>query len=125
MAFSETELSQMKYFLGYSNMTYVANPWIDIAMFWENLIKNNVDADGEQRIRSKILPALEDLEMRPLAQLDRRQADELIDELKLNKNELNDILTVREFYLCAIERVIGFKRRSYYEGGGSNEMVLY
>lgn len=110
MAFTTDELEEMKYHLGYTNLTAVAYPWFEIANIFVDIVKNQTTSWGETQVRGTILPNLRAIEAGTMDQLDRRQADELIGELKLNKNELSDILDARDFWLSALERVIGVKR---------------
>jgi hypothetical protein len=104
--FTARETQAMKNRLGYGNVTVLALPYVDVALVFETVVQNNVDAYGESYVRDTILPNLTTLDGDIMAARKRYQADELVGEIKLNKDEHERLLVLREFWIGELESTI-------------------
>lgn len=101
MALTTDELSQIKYHLGYGNLTVLARPYFDIARVFEDIVQNNVDAWGETYIRSTILPNLLTLEGETFSSRTNREVIK-VDEVEFNPKASDELLSTREFWLSRL-----------------------
>lgn len=114
MALTTDELQQVRYYLGYHVVGYGALPYTEN---WESLfavMRDNLSSWGETQIRDVILPKLAQVDADTYSQRSRRKASE-VGSIKLNENELGDLLDLREHWVCQLETATGIarnKRRS-------------
>jgi hypothetical protein len=123
MALSNTEIQTVKNLMGYSNMTTLALPYIDVALVFETVVQNDLDAYGEGYIRATILPNLAQLDLDIMSARSRYKADELVGEIKLNKQEHERLLTLREYWLDRLAETIRIPRAG--KVGRASQMDIY
>lgn len=109
MAFSTTELSQIKYFLDYGNLTMLARPYFDVALIFEDIIKNFTDTWGEGFVRSTILPNLSSLETSIMAASVLTVATK-VDEVTRNPAHLDELIAHRQFWVGRLESLLKLKQ---------------
>lgn len=110
MAFSTDELSQIKFHLGYGNLTILARPYFDIARVFEDVVQANMDSWGEGYVRTTILANLTQLDADIFSARTRYQASELIGEVRLNPREHEALLEQREYWLQRLEAAVKVPR---------------
>src|SRR6185503_3220957 len=124
MSLTAPEIQTVKNLMGYGNVTALALPYIDVALVFETVIQNDLDAYGEGYIRSTILPNVAQLDIDIFNARTRYQADELVGEVKLNKNEHDRLLTLREYWIDRLSDTIRVPRAPR-TGNASGMMEVY
>jgi hypothetical protein len=116
MALSDAEIEEIKFFLGYTNLTTVALAYFDIPAIFTTVVQGGLSAWAEAELRDgngtagkAILPALRQLQVDIQAARKRYKADE-VGSIKLNRKEHGQLLELREFWVSQLERITGVKR---------------
>lgn len=123
MALTDTEIQTVKRLMGYGSMTALALPYIETATIFETVVQANLNAEGESYIRATILPNVAQLELDIFNARSRYQADELVGEVKLNKNEHERLLALREYQIDRLAETIRIPRAvKLGRSGGSMEV---
>jgi hypothetical protein len=58
MAFTDDEIEQIKFWLGYGNLTTIAAPWFDVALVFADIVQDQTSDWGVTYVRDTILPTL-------------------------------------------------------------------
>lgn len=123
MALTDTQIQTVKNLMGYGNLTVLALPYIDVAVVFETVVQNNLDAYGENYLTATILPNVAQLDLDIMNARARYQADELVGEVKLNKNEHERLLTLREYWIDRLAETIRIPRAA--RVGTTSGMEVY
>lgn len=107
MALTTAEIQECKFRLGYGNLTFLARPYFDIALVFEDVVQQNVDTTfGEPYLRSTIFPNLQQLDIDIMNCRTRFQASALVGEVILNPKELDRLLDLRYFWTDQLSNLI-------------------
>lgn len=116
MALSDAEIEEIKFFLGYTNLTTVALAYADIPAIFATVIQDGLSSWAEAELRDgngtagkAVLPALRQLQVDIQAARKRYKADE-VGSIKLNRKEHQQLLELREFWVSQLERIVGISR---------------
>lgn len=108
MALAQAEIMQCKHYLGYTAVTALARPYLDIAMIFEDVIQKYMDPSwGEGYLRGTILVNLLQLDTDIMNCRTRFQATELVGDVKLNPKELERLQDLRCFWIDELSRITG------------------
>lgn len=118
---TDDEIEELKFWLGYTNVTAVAIGYIDFPAVFETVIKPNMSDFALIRIRTIIFPNLRQIEQDIMDARERYQADKA-KTIVLNKQEHERLLTLKGFFVAELETMTGIKSKS---GGGGSVLEVY
>ena len=122
MALKPKELQQIKNVMGYGNITSLALPYIDVALVFETVIQNNVDAFGEDKIRD-LLPKIEQLEQDIFDARTKYVVSELVGEVKINDRHHQKLVELREWEIDRLAETVRVPRAKMKAVGGTCEVT--
>ena len=109
--FTDPQIQAIKNYLGYGNVTASARPFYDVARGFEDILQQYVDPVGVALIVNTILPNLDAIEVDVQGTIPRLRADK-VGSIVLNRQEMKQLLEVREFWICRLESTLATKRRA-------------
>ena len=109
--FTDPQIQAIKNYLGYGNVTESARPFYDVARVFEDILQQYVDPVGVALIVNTILPNLDAIEVDVQGTIPRLRADK-VGSTVLNRQEMKQLLEVREFWICRLESTLATKRRA-------------
>lgn len=109
-----TEIEQCKGWLGYPQVTIQANPIIGTSRVFEDVLQLYAGDQLIGWIRSYFIVNMNQLDLDLFNARARYQADELVGEGKLNKQEHARLLALRDWLVSQFEEKTGIQR---YKGG--------
>lgn len=113
-ALTATEIEQCKGYLGYPQVTIGANPIIGTSRIFEDILALYAGDQLIGWIRNYFLVNMTQLDTDIFSARARYQADELVGEVKLNKQEHGRLVHLRDWLVGQFEEKAGIKR---YKGG--------
>lgn len=127
MALSDTEIQTVKNLMGYGNVTALALPYIDVALAFETVIQNDLDAYGEGYIRSTILPNVAQLDTDIQTARTRYGIKELVGDVVFDTDPSNrqhaQLLALREYWIDRLAETIRIPRAG--KPGRASSMDVY
>lgn len=109
MALSQSELEQIKFFLGYGNLTARAIPYFDVAIVFEDVVQKNLDITwAESYVRNTILVNLAAIDVQLQTQVTlQAQATELVGEVKIDAmNAFRSLNQLREYWIDQLSATV-------------------
>jgi hypothetical protein len=119
MALSDSDLEKIKYFLGYTNLTTVAQAYADIPAIFETVIRGGLSSWAETQVTGTILPNLVQLDVDIYGARSRYKVTEIVGEAKLDPNEHQRLLGLRDYWITQLEHVTGMRRNTALAIGGA------
>jgi hypothetical protein len=112
MALTAAELAQVKFILGYGNLTALARPYFDIALVFEDVVVQALDTYwAEGYVRNTVLVNYFALDAQIASSATRLQATELVGDLKLDaRRELAGLQDLKDFWADELSRCIKVPR---------------
>lgn len=134
MAFSDSDIQEIKNRLGYGNLTELALPYIDVALVFETVVQNNTDAFGMARVSTVILPQLRALDGgstdatggQIAASRKRYGVKELVGDVVFDtggagggRTQLDSLLAEKEYWISELEATVRIPRARKLTSGSS------
>jgi hypothetical protein len=113
-ALTTAEIEQCKGWLGYPQVTIAANPIIGTSRIFEDVLQQYAGDQLIGWIRNYFIVNMTQLDTDIFSARTRYQADELVGEVKLNKQEHGRLVNLRDWMVGQFEEKTGIKR---YKGG--------
>lgn len=114
MALTPTETQTVKNLMGYGNLTVLALPYVDVAVVFETVVQNNLDAYGEGYIRSTILPNVAQLDTDIMSVRNRYGIKELVGDVVFDTTpagrQHTQLLELREYWIDRLAQTIRIPR---------------
>lgn len=124
MALSQAELEQVKFYLGYGNLSALARPYFDIAVTFENVVQKSLDTTwAEGYVRTTLLANIAAIEVQIQQQvLLQAQATELVGEVKIDAQyAMQSLVALQNHWIDKLSSAIKVPRVPM--GGGSNVVL--
>jgi hypothetical protein len=130
MALSPEEVLLCKNYLGYSNMTALANPYMDTAVMFEQIVQMYTDKVGEDIVSSQLLPQITQVRKDIFAARSRYKVGEVPGDYKQNPMEHRKLLELLEWLLNELSKTLGVPRAKRRDGSftgstGSSSSEVY
>lgn len=123
MALTPTETQTVKNWMGYGNLTVLALPYIDVAVVFETVVQNNLDAYGEGYIRSTILVNLAQLDVDIMNARKRFGIKELVGDVVFDTStanrQLSQLMELREYWINRLAETIRIPRAKRIDNSSS------
>lgn len=112
MALQPDELQQVKYLLGYGNLTASARPYFDVAIIFEEVVLQNLDTTwAEGYVRNTLLPNVFALDAQIQNSAVRLQATAIVGEFELDaRNELRGLQGIRDYWIDELSSILKVPR---------------
>lgn len=114
MALTPTETQTVKNLMGYGNLTVLALPYVDVAVVFETVVQNNLDAYGEGYIRTTILPNVAQLDTDIMSVRNRYGIKELVGDVVFDTTpsgrQHTQLIELREYWIDRLAQTIRIPR---------------
>ena len=116
MALSNEEIEKLKFYLGYTNLTTIAIGYADIPAIFTTVIQGGLSTWAEGKVR-EIFTKLDQIDTDIFEARERYQAEK-VSSITLNKDEHEQLLKQRNFWIGELESVTGVGRADSLAVGG-------
>jgi hypothetical protein len=128
--FTDAQTQEIKQRMGYGSLTQLAQPYLDTALVFEEVVQANTNDYGIMYVTTTVLPNLQALDttMAPSSGITTRmQANSVgggASQVTINRSELGELLRLREFWLNELASTIRIARAPVpsYGGGGAGSV---
>ncbi len=110
MSLRPTEIQAVRNYLGYSSITALALPYLDVALVFEQVVQNNLDSFGESMIRDRLLPQIRQVEDDIFAARTKYVASEVDGEVKIDPMMHSRYTRLREWLIDRLSETVQVPR---------------